>query len=340
MLIRNERIRPNRPYELQLHPESPPTLACLSGREPDAAVGVGAGFCTLWLCLRGALQLELPDGVLNLAARQFYVSAGDQPLRGIGGGGSWIALALPRERLRNELRGSDTADEPSGFFPAVLRIDRPLLRAVARVLRAATASDSMSDWYRASLVRDYLRRLVEAQRSLEPLLQRCPGKTAEQRRQALQRLLRARQRVDLEHDAPTSVAQMAAIAHYSTCHFMRVFQQVFGESPYDFMLQTRMRRAQSLLRRPNLAITEIAGRLGFSSGATFARVFKAFFGETASQARQRLAPPARRRDGRDHFGRRIRPHRANRSESPGPQIEIGLASLLFDRIDGLPVPGQ
>jgi AraC family transcriptional regulator len=285
MLIRNERVRANRPCELQATAETMASLVCLSGREADAAVGIGAGFCTLWISLHGRLQLDLPDGALVLRSRHFYISNGDQPVR--GSGAAWLAVALPRERLRGELRGVEVADDPSTFFPVALRIGRPLLRAVVRLLRAAEAS-GMSDWYRSSLVRDYVRRLADAQQPLEPLLQRCPGKTAEQRRQALQRLLRARQRVELDHEAPHSVGHMAAVAHYSACHFMRVFQKVFDESPYDFMLRTRMQRAETLLRRPSLAITEIADRLGFSSGATFARVFRAYFGETASQARERL----------------------------------------------------
>ena len=309
MNIRSVRIRPNRPFELQVPADAPPALVCLAGREPDTAVGVGSGYCTLWVALQGGLQLELPDGALALSKRQFYVSAGDQPVRASGSGGAWLALALPRDRLRSELRGQAAADDTASFFPAILPLDRPLLRAVARVARAADNA-GLSDWYRASLVRDFLRQLVSAQQLLEPLLQRCPGKTAEQRRQTLQRLLRARQRVELDHDAPNSVAHMAAVAHYSTCHFMRVFQKVFGESPYDFMLNTRMQRAEQLLGRRNLAITEIADRLGFSSGATFARVFRAYFGETATQARERLGggrrPSAARSEAAGAAGQRMR----------------------------------
>ncbi len=73
-----------------------------------------------------------------------------------------------------------------------------------------------------------------------------------------------------------SLDMIADVAGFSKFHFSRLFKQFTDMSFYDYLNQRRVKEAEKLLLNPNLSITEIALRSGFSSISTFNRVFKSF----------------------------------------------------------------
>lgn len=73
-----------------------------------------------------------------------------------------------------------------------------------------------------------------------------------------------------------SLDTIADVAGFSKFHFSRLFKQFTDMSFYDYLNQRRVKEAERLLLNPNLSITEVAMRSGFSSISTFNRVFKTF----------------------------------------------------------------
>lgn len=73
-----------------------------------------------------------------------------------------------------------------------------------------------------------------------------------------------------------SLETVAGVAGFSKFHFSRLFKQFTDMSFYDYLNQRRVKEAEKLLLNPNLSITEVAMRSGFSSISTFNRVFKNF----------------------------------------------------------------
>jgi AraC-like DNA-binding protein len=73
-----------------------------------------------------------------------------------------------------------------------------------------------------------------------------------------------------------SLDTIADVAGFSKFHFSRLFKQFTDMSFYDYLNQRRVKEAERLLLNPNLSITEVAMRSGFSSISTFNRVFKNF----------------------------------------------------------------
>ena len=83
-----------------------------------------------------------------------------------------------------------------------------------------------------------------------------------------------------------SLAKLADIANYSPFHFQKIFKDVMGESPKQFIIRIRLENAaHSLIVHRHLSITEIALDSGFASPATFARAFKNYFGISADELR-------------------------------------------------------
>ncbi len=88
-------------------------------------------------------------------------------------------------------------------------------------------------------------------------------------------------------DTPLVTEDLAKIAFLSRSHFKKVFKQITGENISDYVKRSRLEKAQFLLlHNQNRAITDIALETGFSSSATFARVFKQYFGISASDFRK------------------------------------------------------
>lgn len=69
-----------------------------------------------------------------------------------------------------------------------------------------------------------------------------------------------------------NIASIASAAGYSKYHFLRVFYEVCGLTPYDYI---RKRRISEIVRRiEKRPITDIAFEFGFNSKENFIRAFK------------------------------------------------------------------
>jgi AraC-like DNA-binding protein len=63
-------------------------------------------------------------------------------------------------------------------------------------------------------------------------------------------------------------------AHMSEANFYKCFKQELGITPNEFIIEEKLRIAESLLKNPNVSIKEAYLNSGFSSFSYFCRVFK------------------------------------------------------------------
>lgn len=83
-------------------------------------------------------------------------------------------------------------------------------------------------------------------------------------------------RVKMTPNLNFSVAKCAETCNMSKSHFARVFKQITGKPPVQFMLEIRIERAKELLDFTDKSIAEIAEVSGFPDQNYFARIFKKF----------------------------------------------------------------
>lgn len=84
-----------------------------------------------------------------------------------------------------------------------------------------------------------------------------------------------------------TVAEMARIAFLSPSRFHAIYKAVFGISPYDDLLNTRIDLAKTmLLSDSNPTILEVAERLGYKNEYHFIRKFKEIVGMTPGNFRK------------------------------------------------------
>jgi AraC family transcriptional regulator len=84
-----------------------------------------------------------------------------------------------------------------------------------------------------------------------------------------------------------SLEDLARQLDFSPYHFMRLFRQATGHSPYQFILWRRVERAKALLQKTQLPLAQVALESGFAHQSHLNRVFKQHLGLTPKSYRHK-----------------------------------------------------
>ncbi len=88
-------------------------------------------------------------------------------------------------------------------------------------------------------------------------------------------------------DESLSLEDLAALVHMSPRHFSRVFKELTGLSPHQYILHARVKRAEYLLLHTDIPIATVARIVGFYSQSHLHRHLKRVLGVTPKQLRLR-----------------------------------------------------
>jgi len=99
-------------------------------------------------------------------------------------------------------------------------------------------------------------------------------------------------------DKPIQVSTLTTLAGVSPSYFFALFKRATGQTPIDFFIHLRMRRACELLETTSLSVKEVAASLGYDDQFYFSRVFKSVNHVAPSAYRIRLADPGARKESR------------------------------------------
>ncbi|MGD7043101.1 helix-turn-helix domain-containing protein [Jeotgalibacillus proteolyticus] len=92
-------------------------------------------------------------------------------------------------------------------------------------------------------------------------------------------------------DDKLTLEELAKISSYSPFHFHRKFKKFIGETPNDYIVRIRLEFAAHLLwYQPEVSITDIAYRCGFSSPSHLSRSFLKYFHMSPSKIREKGYP--------------------------------------------------
>lgn len=243
---------------------------------------------SLWICLRGSIEIDSIDGPFALTRRQcLTLPAHAQATVVPGSPGFGLTLAMPPAllALRGRL-GTARTREPAIFAfrgPA----SRELLVQGIAALRHGAGWDENTRMFRAVQM---MRLALDRQDEIRTWLQRVPGRSEAHRSNTLQRLLRARNAILNMPFENHDLDSLALAANYSKSHFLRTFRDVFGDTPGALLTVSRIAMAKSLMYDSALGIGEIAADVGYGSRCAFSRMFKSQVGVSASTFRRSLDP--------------------------------------------------
>jgi len=85
---------------------------------------------------------------------------------------------------------------------------------------------------------------------------------------------------------PITLSILSRLSGYSAQHLNRVFNQVLGVTPLQYLGKLRMQTAATLLIENNLTVKAVAERVGIEDPYYFSRLFKQQFGLSPVQYRE------------------------------------------------------
>ena len=104
-----------------------------------------------------------------------------------------------------------------------------------------------------------------------------------------ERLQRVRDYIEAHLDDRLSLTELAGVACLSPYHFSRSFKRALGVGPQRYVMQRRLERAKTLMRRTNQPLAWIAQEAGFSDQSHLTSVFRRETGVTPGRFRAATA---------------------------------------------------
>lgn len=102
-------------------------------------------------------------------------------------------------------------------------------------------------------------------------------------------IARAQHYMEQHYMENITVSKLAALGHVSASCFNRRFKKEIGITPIEYLIEIRIQRAKTMLRRKNISVTDVAMRCGFGSTAHFSTCFQSRLGISPSEYRDRYS---------------------------------------------------
>ncbi len=102
------------------------------------------------------------------------------------------------------------------------------------------------------------------------------------------KLMHAVEYIQDQLDTDLTVAGIAQSVGISQYHFTKLFKESTGQSPYQYVVEARARKAKELLTTGKFTISEVAHHVGFVDQSHLTRHFKRVFGLPPKKLLRRL----------------------------------------------------
>ncbi len=88
--------------------------------------------------------------------------------------------------------------------------------------------------------------------------------------------------INKNYEADLNLDFLSHIQYVSKYHLIRLFKKYYGQTPRQYLIDTRIEKAKARLRE-GMTVTETCFAVGFESLGSFSSLFKTKTGKTPSQ---------------------------------------------------------
>ena len=187
---------------------------------------------------------------------------------------AWHSLAKSTSALTE---APDAAIEPPEFAERLYQHESSVSPSLHRIRRAVDAGPVEDAWLDEQLLL-LLSRMLRLQQSSLRVEAAIPARKPATRRELLRRLSLGIDFMQSRYRDAIMLKDIAAAAHLSPFHFLRVFRTVHHISPSEYLSRKRCVAAQRLLRESSWTMNEIAEHVGFGSRTSMYRHLRAHHG--------------------------------------------------------------
>ena len=191
----------------------------------------------------------------------------------------FIVLSIEPAKLANFAR--ETIDPDKVTLLPLLNTSKPdsLITGIALALKQYLEQDPLEDsFYVEHLENALYAYLLQNYCSREYKLNSYNGLPAYKLKFALDY-------IDSNLSSKIAIAEIAKLVDLSQGYFSRLFRESIGISPYSYIIQQRIKKAQKLLYQSNLSLCDIASESGFSTQSKMTQYFRSYLGITPKQYR-------------------------------------------------------
>ena len=107
---------------------------------------------------------------------------------------------------------------------------------------------------------------------------------SETKKDLLRKLSKGKEFIDSNYLLEIDIAMVAIESNMSQYHFFRLFKDVYGVSPYQYIKQKRMQKANDIMQQTRLPLAQLAMEVGYSDIFSFSKAYKQHFGCSPTQA--------------------------------------------------------
>jgi AraC family transcriptional regulator len=187
---------------------------------------------------------------------------------------AWHSLA----RSASALDDGAGAELKPGEFAERLYEHENLVSPVLRHIRLAVDSGPVDDAWLEEQLLFLLGRMLRLQHKTVRVEAVVPSRKAATRRELMRRLTLGVDFIQTRYRDAVLLKDIAAAAHLSPFHFLRVFKTVYRISPSEYLSRKRSAAALRLLQQSNWNMNMIAEHVGFGSRTSMYRHLRAHYG--------------------------------------------------------------
>jgi len=161
----------------------------------------------------------------------------------------------------------------------------PTLQYIAMALRAGVQTgDALDRMYGEGLSTALAAHLLREYGAAAPAPKKRYGGLPRAK------LVRAVEYIQDQLDTDLTVSGIAQAVYMTPYYFTRLFKQSTGQSPYQYVVEARVRKAKDLLTTGKFTISEVAHHVGFADQSHLTRHFKRVFGLPPKRLLSRRRP--------------------------------------------------
>ena len=134
--------------------------------------------------------------------------------------------------------------------------------------------------YYQNLFVEILNELAGIEESLHEKINRIPAAKKKTREELYRRLAIAKDYIDANIHQKLSLESIAQISCLSPFHFLRTFRDFYGMTPYQYILDRRLKKAHFLINSSDKDLGQVMRICGFEHSRTFQRTFQKAYGTT------------------------------------------------------------
>lgn len=231
----------------------------LSGISTVTVEGKRASIDNDYFFLTNADQRYTLEVDKNKRAETFNIHFGEKWIEGI----STTLLEKNEKQLDHPDHISKT---PFHFVNKLYRKDIIIHRLQQQLLQA---QDHLQ---KEEVLYQLVTRLLSEQHKLRTLHESLTSLKSSTREEIMRRLFEATDYIHSSYHKPISLEDLSKVSCLSRFHFLRLFKQVFGQTPNQFITGLRIEKAKELLNK-NIEVKAISSYLGFDNASSFSRLF-------------------------------------------------------------------